>query len=304
MSKKINGAFTTGNQLKATSRQPNRRKFILSALATPIILTACSSREAIQGVGGSTGIPFINRASSAFKHAAPGFRVSYAGSGSTAGEKATMNGTADFGLIAREVSAEASAHVNVVPFLEDGIAIVASADTEINDIRLKDLSALFDMRQTPIGDAPYTRVGKAFGHGTRNGMATAIGVPPEALAAERMAGANAEVLLVLEAERNALGYVSAPIAEAAIRRGAALRLVAVDGHLPSRTNMANGSYPLRRQISLIFSKVGSSVGTRMFATFAVSDQGREIANDLEFSPISGAAELVSRLPGKSSARKS
>lgn len=262
------------------------------------LAVSCSGKVTITANGASTALPVMQQIGKRFERLAPGYRFSFQGDGSSAGEKAVVADVSEFATIARPVSPDAANDLIVVPWLEDDIVFIVGTAVEIESLTMAELRGIFDTRYAKQRPSRLVRVGKSPAHGTFQATADAIGVPAEFFASDVTVGPNAEAIHVVSTLPEAIGYVSGPVARAAIASGAPIRTIAIDGLSPTRKALLDGSYPLRRTISLIVKADRSiSVGARMFLALATGAEGRDIARRVGFRPIQTAAAAIASLDG-------
>lgn len=87
-----------------------------------------------------------------------------------------------------------------------------------------------------------------------------------------VSGSLASILFVA-VDPLALAYVSAALATQMAAEGARIKVLALDGSLPTATNLLGGSYPLRRPILLVTARAPSRDALRLAALL----RGEEIA---------------------------
>lgn len=250
-----------------------------------------SSEETLSYSGATTLLPVISRAAEAFEVRYPGIRVEVQGGGTSKGILDVTTGTADIAGAARDLTDAELLLVNPIPLARDGLAIIVNRRMDLTDIGLAELTGLYSESVAPrLNDREVTRVAKAAAHGTAQAFARGIGVDIDKIVGDVVAGSNGEVIAVVSATGSALGYVSHADAKAAIEAGAPIRIVAVDGVLPSPEVIRDGTYPLVRTLYLALKRPGSKTPldrgppetARTFVAFMESPMGTQLILDSGF----------------------
>jgi phosphate transport system substrate-binding protein len=207
----------------------------------------------------------------AFEAAHPGVTVKLTGGGSTKGLRDVLNGAADIGGAARRLTPAEAASVMAVPWAVAGVAIVANRELAMEAVSLAELRRLY---AEPRGSAsvPF-RISKSHVHGTFQAVAEGLGLPEAALTGDFIAGSNGEVLAAVAAHRRGLGYVSFGDAEQAVKAGAPLRILALEGVLPTLATIRSGQYPLRHPLYLCLGR-SPTQWTLLFMAMVRGERGQ------------------------------
>jgi len=232
----------------------NRRKLMVSTMAAAgaSLLGGCKSNStSITYEGATTPIAVLSQAAEAYLLQHPNQRIAIAAGGSTVGVSAVASRKADFGGLARDLTPEEKSQVLYFPFAKDGLAIVVHDDVHRTDISRAELKEIYSANVAPDG---MTRIAKTWAHGTSQTFAEGVNLELGDVQSEALVGSNGKMLASIAAISNSIGYVSMSDANAAIMRGAPIRILSVEGVTPSVAALTNGSYPLARTLWLTLPK--------------------------------------------------
>lgn len=258
----------------------------LAAASFLAVLAACKpSQTEITYAGATTQIPALAEAAPIFEALHPGTRIAISGGGSTTGIRSVASGRSDLGGAARDLTSEEAAQVISIPWARDGIAVVAGRDVPLTGITLGELQRLYASKTAIEG---MTRIAKSWVHGTAQSFASGVGLAEAEVHSEAVAGSNGEVLAMVASIPDAIGYVSASDAAAAVAAGAPLHILAVEGVTPSLETLADGSYPLARTLWLLLPRPvpgRTQPEAGEFAAFLTGPETAAILRRLGFLPI-------------------
>lgn len=267
------------------------RHWVLLAMlvfVTAFVLGGCARMgETVNYSGATTLLSPMSQLATVFEATHPGVRVTLKGGGSSAGILDVISGSADLGGVVRELTPEEQRAVDTVPLALDGIAIVANTSAPVLELSMSELRALYTAKTGASRDGrPLMRVGKAAAHGTFQAFAAALNVPQAQMKADAIAGANGEVISMVQSHGNALGYVSFADAQEAIRAGAPIRVVPIDGVMPSPATIGNGSYNLKLSICIVLPRGHEpKPSTLAFLTLLRSETGADAFREAGLVPV-------------------
>lgn len=92
---------------------------------------------------------------------------------------------------------------------------------------------------------------------------------------------NQEMITAVADDPDAIGYSSSVEVETAMQAGKPLKIVRLDGRYPSNRYIEDGSYPMRRELSLVVHEPMEPV-VRSFVEFAQSEKGQEIVRSMGY----------------------
>ena len=235
--------------------------------------------------GATTLQPLLAEAAEAYREVQPNIYIESHGGGSSRGVLDVSKGRSEIGGVAREVTEDELAVVRAIPLALDGLAIVVSSELAIKGVTREQLRQLYSSEAVPEGlPDELIRVTKADGHGTLQAFLAGLGLARGEMRADVTAGSNSEVLQVVAASANVIGYVSNVDAQAAIAAGLDVRVVALGGVHPSGETVGSGAYKLSRRLFIV-TAFQPPEEVRAFLDFLCSPEGRRIIERAGFVPL-------------------
>ena len=159
------------------------------------------------------------------------------------------------------------------PFARDGIAIIAHPDTPLNEVGLALLREIYRGRVQEWEGVPLTPVSREEGSGTRAAFESLVlGNLTTTPTAVVESSSDAVVEYVARTPAS-LGYVST------LWLTDGVRVLPVEGVLPTRETIADGSYPLWQP--LVMATVGEPTGeAREFAQWVLGPEGQAVVGQM------------------------
>jgi phosphate transport system substrate-binding protein len=163
-------------------------------------------------------------------------------------------------------------------FARDGVAVIVHPESPLAEVGMAQLREIFRGRLQEWDGTVLTVVSREDGSGTRAAFESMVlGGESATLNAVVMPSSDATVEYVTSTP-GAIGYVSTEYVDEGVR------LLSVEGVLPTRETIGDGRYPLWRQLYL--ASVGEPTGeAREFSQYVLSGGGREAK--AHFSPVDG-----------------
>lgn len=189
-------------------------------------------------------------------------------------------GRAELGMVARDLTPAEKKEFFFISVARDGIALIVHRDSPLRAISRTQLTALLQGRVTSWKaldgrEAPVHVVTRTPGDAALAIVAAYGGMKADEVVAQRVAGSTAEAARSVIENPNAFAFVSFAAAIAAVQRGEALRLLAVDGVEPSPGALRSGRYPLTRSLNLVMRGVPAGA-VRAFVVHVQSPQARVV----------------------------
>lgn len=290
----------TTHATKETHRDTQTRKawylrhrwlqLIGGAVLILAVLASCKPGPTVLSYQGATTlVPLVSEAAEVYTAAHPDIRIAITGGGSTAGILGAASGQSDLGGSAREITPQEALSVQATAVAIDALAVVVEASVPVEAVSRDELRRLYTGGRV-AGFEGVDRIGKSPAHGTYHAFQAALGLGDTALTATAEAGSNGEMIAYVLASRG-VGYVSLADAEAAIRAGDPLRILAVDGVMPGAASVTSGAYPLTRTLYLLLPRAGARAGVvpsraaRDFTSFLTGSEGAELVRAAGFLPV-------------------
>lgn len=239
--------------------------------------------------GSSTLAPVLQQVAEDL-HAADGtLEIDVETGGSSRGIQDARLGLCNVGMASRDLKDEEALGLDPRVVALDGVALVVNAS---NPVAALDRQQVIDLYTGKIDDwselggdeGEIHVVSKAEGRATLTVFLEHFGLKNSQIVADAVIGDNAQGVRIVAGNPLSIAYVSIGEALAAVERGEDIHLVALDGVAPTRESVANGAYPLRRNLYLLFPGAPDEIGERILAHLA-SERGRSILGELGFTPV-------------------
>ena len=273
--------------------KPNSMKLSFSVLSLAIALgvTPVQAEKIVIKGSDTLGAKLVPQLAEAFKAANPGTEFSIAAEGSTTGLAAIIDGTADIGMSSRrakstEESAGAAKGVSLVPTIVafDAMAVIVNEKNPIKALTKAQVEQIFtgDVKDwSAVGSAPgkisiYTRNTSSGTYSDWKELA--MNKRDYARSSQKMAG-NEQIAAEVSKNVNGVGYVGM-----AYIKAPGIKVVPVDGQIPSASGVRSASYPYARPTFYVTN--GQPNGKpKAFVDFTLSPKGQAIAEQVGFVPV-------------------
>ena len=232
---------------------------------------------------GSTSMADVcNALTEKFMEKNPDVNATVGGNGSGEAPTAVDSGTAQIGLLSRELKeSENPGNYNVYQIGLDGIAIVVNPENGVSELTVEQLAELNAGETTiwrELGGADLAIVanGREAASGTRGAFEEIVKVGGEDIV-DRCQYANeynstGALKQAVAGNPGAIGYVSLSSVDDTVKA------VTVEGVAPSEETVKDGSYKIQRPFIMITGKNADSV-TKAFLEFVASEEGQQIILD-------------------------
>lgn len=224
---------------------------------------------------GSTSMEKVVAAlSEAFMAKNTGVIVTHDATGSGAGITAVTEGTADIGLVSRNLK-DSETGLDVTTVAIDGIALIVNSENPVADLSLDQISKLAkgeitNWSEAGGDDSPVVFIGREAGSGTRSGFESIVGAEEECVYEQELTSTGA-VVAAVAANKNAIGYASLSGV------GSTVKTVNVGGVACTEETILDGTYPVQRNFNMITKQGGGlSEAAEAFIEFALSDEAADI----------------------------
>jgi phosphate transport system substrate-binding protein len=251
---------------------------------------AQADRLVIKG-SDTLGAKLVPQLAEAFKAQHPDTTFDIAAEGSTTGISAIIDGTAQIGMSSRrakpaEVGAASGKGVNMKPTIVayDAIAVIVNSGNPIKGLSKKQVEQIFTGEVTDwsaVGGSPgkisvYTRNTSS---GTYSDFKElAMKKRDYAPSAQKMAG-NEQIASEVGKNANGTGYVGL-----AYSKASGVKVMAIDGTLPSLQSVHAKTYPYARP-TFYYTSGEPSGAAKEFLDFTISPAGQKIVAQVGFVPI-------------------
>ncbi len=290
------------------------RYFLVGVCAVMSMLVAAQEQSLF--IGGSTTVSRLVETTQEPFYAQSEIRIQVRSMGTTKGIKAVSGGIVDIGLASRFLTPaeqEANPNIEQIVIAQDAIAFIVNSKNPTKSLSQKQLSHVYSGKHeywSELGTDYKERLvllSKGTGHGTFDVMTDYLGLDylynprdrelkfkPKShstlygkLVAKTYDKHNQAVGLVMRTP-GAIAYDSLSAIQSLLekRPETAIRLLAIDGALPSIENLANGTYQFIRPLVLLVhtSKV-DDMAIQKYISYLRSDEGQKYIKAKGYQPV-------------------
>ncbi|MES2015472.1 MAG: phosphate ABC transporter substrate-binding protein [Pseudomonadota bacterium] len=270
-----------------------RRSFVLCGLAalvpsTPFALPdGLVARPHLQLSGSTTMAPLMDEIAKRYARRHPAMQIDVRHGGSSRGIDDLRAGKVDIGMVARGLD-DAETGLQGVPIARDGVALIVHRDNPVNKLSREQLAALYagkigNWRALGGRDARIAVLAGPPEGGSSELFSRYVQLPYERLIAQRRVAENAERIAAIVDDPNAVIFVSAGEAERRLAAGAPIKLLAIDGVMPSASNVRTQKYPIARPLMLVTRQLPSELA-RNFVDYCIGSQVVDLIRAFDFIP--------------------
>jgi phosphate transport system substrate-binding protein len=271
-----------------------RRAMACVMLFAILAVAGCSGeREAdseLVVTGSTTILPIAEIAGEMYHEIHLDRKILVSGLGSSAGIENVATGTSDIGTSSRDLkAAEEALNLYDTPIAYDAIAVIVNPSNPVDELTTEQVRAIFageieNWSELGGEDRDIGLVNRDEASGTREAFHKIVmgDVPFDRTAA--VLPGTGQVRSVVENARGAIGYISLGFVNEDVK------VVRVDGVVPTAETVVSGEYPLQRLLH--FFTVGPPEGLAAdYIEFVLSNQVQQtVVRDAGFTPISGEVE--------------
>ncbi len=266
---------------------------VILLLTSSFNLPAASDRISI--VGSTTVLPIVAQAAKRYRHLHPDIILTVSGGGSGVGVASIRQGTAQIGMMSRELTEQEKNSFNnsveIIPVARDVVAIAVSKAVYLSGIKQLSIEQIADIyrgkrrnwKSVGGADTPILVIDKEASRGTRHVFAKVVLGHAQARArgASIITGSNNEEQAAIARSDQAIGMLSTAWLNDQVR---ALAIIGTNHEPGSLTHITDSHYPIQRTLDILLPK-NASDKTRKFIDFLLSLEGQKIVQDAGYLPI-------------------
>jgi phosphate transport system substrate-binding protein len=224
--------------------------------SAPGAAPAAGATARITVVGSSTVSPLMAEIAKDFEKSRPDMRIDVQAGGSSRGITDVRNGVAEVGMVSRALKPDES-DLGRTLIARDGVSVIVHRDNPVAGLGKAQLVDIYTGRITnwsQVGgpDLAITVVSKAEGRSTLEVFSDYVGLSYKDIKAQMIIGDNQQGIQAVSSTPGAIAYVSIGTAEYEASNGAAIRLVPLDGMAPTTQAVAEGRFPMVRELNLVY----------------------------------------------------
>jgi len=240
--------------------------------------------------GSGASLPLTRALVRAFNSATPGARARvHRGIGSLGGVQATVDGVISLGLVSRPLSsAERRLLPVVIPYARVAVVVAANPSVPRSALSRSDLLDLYrGVRARWSDGSPVVVLQRERGDSGHRAVSRQIpafaAVNDEAYRRQRwrVVYHDTDMQQALQSIRGALGLLDMGAMKA---RHLALKVLLVDGAVPTEQNLARGKYPFYKDLALVSRKPLTGAAARL-TDFIFSPEGRRLIQARGYVPL-------------------
>lgn len=211
-------------------------------------------------------------------------KVTYNPTGSSSGIQAVAEGRCDIGLASRNLKEEEMADLQGTVVAIDGIGIIVHPDNPVTNLTIEQIGDIYmgkivNWKEIGGSDAPIVCIGREAASGTRDGFEEVTGTKDNCQYSQELTSTG-DVVQTVSGNPNAIGYASVASVNDAVK------MVSVEGIIPTIENIQNGNYKLQRNFVLVTRKDTSlSKAAQDFFNYATSPQADSLITEAGAVPI-------------------
>lgn len=247
-----------------------------------------STEKVTISVNGSTSVePLMQIFADIYAQANKNTTINIQATGSSAGIKSAIDGSADIGMSSRELKAEEKESLTETIIAKDAIAVIINSANPVQSLTSEQITAIFkgeisNWNQVGGEDKEILIVSREAGSGTRGAFEELLGLVEndKSLIAESkaiFADSTNSVAMNVKDKDNAIGYVSLGSLSKEVK---ALKVDDIDC---TEANVLSGTYKISRPF--IIGTKGENPNVKAFIDFMMSAEGQTIVAENKFIKV-------------------
>ena len=270
-----------------------RKNHILGGFALVILLltavfgAGCISTEDTETIsiaGSTTVLPVAQAAAEEYMNQHSNADIQVSGGGSGVGATSVIGGTADIGMLSRDLKASEKEGNTLKEFVvgKDGIALVGHPSNTVSDLSLEQVKAIYqgtitNWKDVGGADSEIVLIGRDSSSGTREFFTEFVLDKEDAAKEMQELNSNGAVAQAVSITPGAIGYVSLEYVDDS------LKAFSIGGVAPTVDNVISGIYEINRPLLMITNGEPEGLATDYLA-FILSEEGQQILKDSGFIP--------------------
>ena len=270
-----------------------RKNHILGGFALVILLltavfgAGCISTEDTETIsiaGSTTVLPVAQAAAEEYMNQHSNADIQVSGGGSGVGATSVIGGTADIGMLSRDLKASEKEGNILKEFVvgKDGIALVGHPSNTVSDLSLEQVKAIYqgtitNWKDVGGADSEIVLIGRDSSSGTREFFTEFVLNKEDAAKEMQELNSNGAVAQAVSITPGAIGYVSLEYVDDS------LKAFSIGGVAPTVDNVISGIYEINRPLLMITNGEPEGLAADYLA-FILSEEGQQILKDSGFIP--------------------
>ncbi|MCE5259331.1 MAG: phosphate ABC transporter substrate-binding protein [Chloroflexi bacterium] len=234
---------------------------------------------------GSTSLqPLAETLSEAYMAANMGVEITIQGGGSGVGVKSAQDGTAELGMVSRDLTDAEKPGLMVYTVARDAVVVIVNQDVSVDGLTKAQVRDIFSGTITnwsEVGgpDKPITVVAREEGSGTRTAFEDMVmGKEAVIVANAILQSSNGAILNTVASTPDSISFLSLGYVDKTVK------VLSIDGAEANEVNASSGKYPIVRPLSFI-SKGDATGAVKAFLDWALGPDGQKIVADQGYIPV-------------------
>lgn len=245
---------------------------------------SADSSQTVSTDGSTSMEKVIGFLSEAYMEEHGDIKVTYNPTGSGSGIQAVAEGRCDIGLASRDLKEEEAADLQGTVVAIDGIGIIVHPDNPAADLTIEQIGDIYtgkitNWKEVGGSDAPVVCIGREAASGTRDGFEEVTGTKDSCRYSQELTSTG-DVVQTVSGNPNAIGYASVASVNDTVK------LVSVEGIVPTIENIQNGDYKIQRNFVLVTRKdTPLSQAAQDFFDYATSSRADSLIAEAGAVPV-------------------
>lgn len=248
---------------------------LIDILLFCLLFTGCKAENNVTADGSTSVSKVIGALSETYENET-GITVSFNGTGSGSGIQAVLEGRCNIGVSSRNLTEnEKVKGLKETILAYDGIAIVVNKENSIENLNIKTIAQIYkgkisNWKELGGKNEKIVLIGRESGSGTRDGFESVTETVGECKYRQELTSSG-DVITTVAGNTAAIGYTSL----SAVKK--TVKIVSVNGVVPTNKAIKNGSYIIKRPFTVI-TKTGEELNksAQGFFDFITSKKANKI----------------------------
>ena len=246
--------------------------------------TASANAKKITLSGSHTVGSILSEIAKPYEARHPGVKIEVKESASWRGIADVRQGTADIGMVAREMKADEK-DLLAFAIAKDGISITIHSDNPVKSLTDQEIIGIYtgkikNWQEVGGGNAPILVINRGEGVAALEPFLTYFKLEKSAIRADVVVTETEELVQAMAGKPQAIGFSSIGVVDS-IKE---IKILPINGVAPTNENVSSGKFPLTRPLNLV-TKTPPSDLVKEFIDFSLSPEAQAIVKQKKFAPV-------------------